>query len=165
MPTGQFTTKYIHSTSEVPAGYVPLSHYGDADTKKIVSKAHCQGLIPAVKLCRHKGEERTGPVWLSKPHTDEFLANYNRRAISEACGERTESNRHAVPESVDQFLGQLSLAESTVVGGGLRELNASMATIAELLERLATAAENIATQPKTPQQELLQQFSTNGFHS
>lgn len=47
----------------------------------------------------------------------------------------------------------------------LADIATSLAGIERLLERLASAAENIATQPKTPQQELLHQFSTNGFHS
>jgi hypothetical protein len=41
----------------------------------------------------------------------------------------------------------------------------ALVEIAKTLERLATAAESIATQPKTPQQELLHTINGNGFHS
>jgi hypothetical protein len=35
----------------------------------------------------------------------------------------------------------------------------------DILERLATAVETLATQPKTPQHELLHTLNSNGFHS
>ena len=47
----------------------------------------------------------------------------------------------------------------------LSEINNGISLIHATLERLASAVESIATQPKTPQQELLHTFNGNGFHS
>ena len=44
-------------------------------------------------------------------------------------------------------------------------MNNCLTLIHATLERLASATENIATQPKTAQQELLNAVNGNGFYS
>jgi len=47
----------------------------------------------------------------------------------------------------------------------LMEMRLTLGRIESILERLAVAAESLATQPQTPQQELLHAIGGNGFHS
>ncbi len=47
----------------------------------------------------------------------------------------------------------------------MADIAAGLGHVVTLLDRLATAVEGIATQPKTPQQELLHTMNGNGFHS
>jgi hypothetical protein len=47
----------------------------------------------------------------------------------------------------------------------LADIASGLGHVVTLLDRIAAAAESIATQPKTPQQELLHLMNGNGFHS
>ena len=133
----KFHTRYITSELEVPPGYVSLASLcnGDIDLKKVVSKAHCRGLIPAVKLCRHRGEERTGPVWVSKQHADEYLKDYFAPP-SHAHGDADDEDRPVRTQSVTEAKLAARLDAATY------------ATAIGLLARIADALEAIATQPK-----------------
>jgi hypothetical protein len=120
---------------------------------KAVSRAQKTGLIRAVKLVRHVGDLKGGAVWVHKADADEYL-----RSLSAFDDE----DSHATPSSTvvdSQPSATLAAAAS------LASIDTTLDEIYRVLERLASAVENIATQPKTAQQELMHTFSSNGFHS
>ena len=133
----KFHTRYITSQLEVPAGYVSLASMcnGDVELKKVVSKAHCRGLIPAVKLCRHRGEERTGPVWVSKQHADEYLKQY----FAPPAPAHGNEDDEVQPEAV-------TAANPLVIDAAT--CGRAIGLIGSFLERIADALEAMATQPE-----------------
>jgi len=142
----KYRTKVITDESQVPAGFKRISVLADSITdQKKLSDAHTDGLIEAVKLMRST-DDRTGPVWVD--------AEAARRVLS---GEPDAARK---PASVGLSASQL---EAAVIA--LCEINNGITLMQATLERLTSAVESIATQPKTAQQEVLAPMSSNGFHN
>lgn len=84
-------TRFINDESQVPAGWIPLADLaaGDKTTKRALTEAHMEGRIEAVKLVRHRGDLKTGRVWMKPEDVDAFFASYRtvRRAASTAVAE------------------------------------------------------------------------------
>jgi hypothetical protein len=149
--------RIVYDIREIPEGYVPVSSYGaNADKKKAkpeykaVRWAIDNELVASAKFCRSVGD-KTGPVFI---HPDEATkaielhADKRQRVASIAL-------THSLPSDAASLNAVLSIAE----------IRLTMSRIEAILERLTTAVEGIATQPKTPQQELLHTINGNGFHS
>jgi hypothetical protein len=135
----RFKTKVITDESQVPDGFRRISVLADSITdQKKLSDAHTEGVIAAVKLMRST-EDRTGPVWVDAEAARLVLAGDKPKAKAK---QTTDLQYESVCES-------------------LADIASGLGYVVQLLERLATAAEQIATQPKTPQHELLNVINGN----
>ena len=145
----KYRTKVITDESQVPAGYKRISALADSITdQKKLSDAHTVGLIEAVKLMRST-DDRTGPVWVDAEAAKRVLATDKPAASKKGTGDPAWANARF---------------EAAVIA--LCEINNGITLMLPVLERIATAVESIATQPKTPHQELMAAIGTNGngFH-
>lgn len=128
------STRFINDESHVPDGYVPLASFGhNTRIHRALCDAHRDGRVRAVKLVRHEGDIKTGAVWVHEGDAAEFRDAYESpqpKAIADSAVEAIGS-RHA--ESVCESLSSI---------------DATLDEIYRVLERLTTAAESIATQPK-----------------
>jgi hypothetical protein len=72
---GPHKTRIITDESQVPDGFVNMRSYsgGDESFRRLMSKWHITGLVPAYKLMRTV-DDRTGPVWVCKESVDRALA-------------------------------------------------------------------------------------------
>jgi len=122
----RFKTKVITDESQVPDGFKRISVLADslADQKKL-SDAHTDGVIAAVKLMRST-DDRTGPVWVDADAAHQVLSGDKPKAKAKQPSD----------------LQYESVCES------LADIASGMGYVVQLLERLTTAAEQIATQPK-----------------
>ena len=135
----RFKTKVITDESQVPDGFRRISVLADSITdQKKLSDAHTEGVIAAVKLMRST-EDRTGPVWADAEAARLVLAGDKPKAKAK---QTTDLQYESVCES-------------------MADIATSLDSVERLLERLATAAESIATQPKTPQRELMHTINGN----
>jgi hypothetical protein len=135
----RFKTKVITDESQVPDGFRRISVLADSITdQKKLSDAHTEGVIAAVKLMRST-EDRTGPVWVDAEAARLVLAGDKPKAKAK---QTTDLQYESVCES-------------------MADIATSLASVERLLERLAVAAESLATQPRTAQQELLHTINGN----
>ena len=147
----KYETQIILDEKQVPHGFVPLSDFDVSSAEhKRLSEAHNSGSIRAVKVARTLGQVRNGRVWVSKEDADNFLA-----------GNMTKRREQAKPtEQSAATAAQLHAAITALV-----RIDNGISLMQATLERLTAAVELIATQPRTPQQELLHAISSNGFDS
>jgi hypothetical protein len=142
----RFKTKVITDESQVPQGFKRISLLADSLTdQKKLSDAHTDGFIAAVKLMRST-EDRTGPVWVDAKAAREVLAGEKART-KKACTDEMSAGQN----------------EAAVIA--LCEINNGLSLIHATLERLTSAVESIATQPKPAAHELMETISSNGFHN
>ena len=114
-----FATKVITDESQVPEGFVRICEISPSNTdQKRISEAHQDGFIAAVKLMRSV-RDTVGPVWVDKQAAVELLEVQKRK----------------------------SLAPSTQ-GGTDPALVAVLSRLAIACERIADAAEQMATTPQ-----------------
>jgi hypothetical protein len=134
-------------------GYVFLSTYDRAGRKNEEHSPEYKALLSAIYGGDVKGFQMGGSKrWLvHKASADEFLA---LQAMHKSA---TPLLRKAEPACGD------SSKEAAVVA--LCEINNGITLMQATLERLATAVENIATQPKTAQREFFSVTDTNSFHN
>jgi hypothetical protein len=158
--------RWTMEAREIPPDWVRLTTFGydkaskkPSDEYKTIYACIQQGLISpddCIKFRLTPTDDR-GPIYIKPSAAADALAKYAVPFAARRAGGVTQ--KPTQPHSAASSLQYESVCES------LADIATSLAGVERLLERLASAAENIATQPKTPQQELLQQFSTNGFHS
>ena len=144
----KFKTKVITDESQVPAGFRRISALADSlsDQKKL-SDAHTDGIIAAVKLMR-SADDRTGPVWVDAEAAKRVLEGTSSQSRRQASLQFRVNGAPA-----EQY-------EAAVVA--LCEINNGITLMQVTLERLTTAVESIATQPKTPHQESMATIGGNG---
>lgn len=129
---GKFKTKVITDESQVPPGFRRIAALADSlSDQKRLSDAHTDGVIAAVKLMRST-DDRTGPVWVDAEAAARVLAPAEPvgKAKPASAGEVIDK-RHAE-----------SVCESLV------SIDSTLDEIYRVLERLTTAVESIATQPR-----------------
>jgi len=132
--------------ADLPEGYVPLAHFDSKDRGR--GDGHSPQyklLVAAVKDGELRGLQDAKSRRYYVPQDDA-----NRLLITKAV-QAAEKPRVKASDLSDR-----DWAADIVV---------ALVEIAKTLERLTTAVEGIATQPKTPQQELLHTINGNGFHS
>jgi len=130
----KYETQYIRDEREVPHGYIALVDFDSQSLDhKRLSSAHARGLIRAVKMMRSPKDHRCGKVWVHHRDATEFLASYDS-AKSEA---KTQANSEPPRDAARNEAGVIALCE----------INNALALMLPVLERIATAVENIATQP------------------
>ena len=132
----------------LPAGFVPLSDWdhrhrsgsdGHSAEYKALRLAADAGKIQAFKM------GGSGRWYVSRKDAAELLA-------SQLGGPQAQA-KHKAKQTTD--LQYESVCES------MADIATSLAGVERLLERLAVAAESIATQPRTAQQELLHTINGN----
>jgi hypothetical protein len=128
----KFKTRVITEESQVPAGFKRICEITHSLTEqKQLSDAHTDGRIEAVKLMRSTNE-RGGPVWVDAAAARLVLAgdeNYQHpKVVKPVVADSPAAMNHAVMS--------------------LMEMRLTLARIEAVLERLATASEAIATQPR-----------------
>lgn len=129
---GKFKTKVITDESQVPAGFRRIAALADSlSDQKRLSDAHTDGVIAAVKLMRST-DDRTGPVWVDAEAAARVLAPPDA-----AC----KSKPATAADAIDKRHAE-SVCES------LASIDSTLDEICRVLERLATAIESIATQPR-----------------
>ena len=127
------STRFITDESQVPDGYVPLASFGHNTTiHRALCDAHRDGRVRAVKLVRHEGDVKTGAVWVHGVDADEFQRNYGK-----PCVKQTQQEQRA--STSEDGIAALQAALTAIATNQVSLLRA--------VERLADAAESIATQP------------------
>jgi hypothetical protein len=130
--------RIVYDIREIPDGYVPVSSYGaNADKKKAkpeykaVRWAIDNELVASVKFCRSVGD-KTGPVFI---HPDEAA-----KAIELHADKRQRTASLSPPSDAASLSAVLSVAE----------MRLTLSRIELILDRIAVAAESVATQPHEP---------------
>ena len=137
----------------IPEGFSPLAEWdfrerqkqdGHSPEWKALSDAAKARKVPAFRLSN-------GRWYVHKQKATEFLATCYLTPVSAPVKAASNSST-----TVDVAAAVASLAS----------IDTTLDEIYRVLERLTTAVENIATQPKTPHQELMASVGTNGngFH-
>jgi hypothetical protein len=136
---GKFQTKVITDESQVPPGWMRVAQLCEslADQKKL-SDAHTDGFIPAVKLMRSVND-KSGPVWVSPDDARLILQS-----------DKLEPAKKFAADAAAAALMSSRQAESVIVA--LCEISNVIALSLTVLERLTTAVESMATQPRTEEQ-------------
>jgi hypothetical protein len=141
----------------MPAGFVPLAHFdhrsrgrgdGHSPEYKQLREAFRQRKIPGLQT----GGER-GRVYVHEQSAKQYLAD---NVLAEAA-KFSEPEPASPSPSADNAIAALTAVLSALA-------TSQMSLVAEV-ERIATAVESIATQPKTPPQGLAHEMSGYGFHS
>jgi hypothetical protein len=152
--------KTLGTNEQPPAGYVCLGERWPAEgingrDRERIRKGIVSDGVDAYRHVRFEGDTR-GNIYVHLAQATGWLASYD--VDGEPANQRKVStNVDAQSPSQDAAVAALASALSAVCTNQL--------TAIRLLERVADALESMATQPKTPQQELLHTFSSNGFHS
>jgi hypothetical protein len=114
-----------------------------------VRKGIVNGDVDAYRHVRFEGDAR-GSIYVRLTDAVAWLDGFDARPAKVFTSVETQSST-----SVDVSSAVQSLAS----------IDTTLNEIYRVLERLTAAVESIATQPKTPQQELLEKISSNGFHN
>lgn len=135
----KYETQYIRDEREVPPGYVALVEFDSQSLDhKRLSGAHARGLIRAVKMMRSPRDHRSGKVWVHHGDAKSLLATYD-----------TPRSEPKPEPAHERTIGDLAAWDAAAANGlsQLMEMRLTLGRLESIVERLATAVENIATQP------------------
>jgi hypothetical protein len=165
---GKYAEGILFDASHLPAGYVELAQFHNTEKAlhNFALRACRAGRVRRFRVKR----SQTDSVGFLFVHAEDFEAMRVELASKKAepqqqCDGSCESagERLAVDGLVDHAADmRISLTKCCAYLGDIYDV---LETIARATEATAKAVEEIATQPKTPQQELLRTLSSNGFHS
>jgi hypothetical protein len=151
-------THQVLDARGLPDGLVVVcEEYGPAPSRKhnasweyrAIDAAWKSGHIEMWKCARYPGD-RNGVKYV-------FPADAERAFDTARNAQASRLSAKAAPSAASA-----SQYEAAVIA--LCEINNGITLMQATLERLTAAVELIATQPKTPQQELVSTFERNGFH-
>ena len=151
--------KILGTNEPVPEGYVCLGERWPAkgvvgrDRERLRAALRDGQLGDPYRRIRFSGDDQ-GPIYVSESAAVSYLRRY----------ESQNEPRPAAKKS-SEAMPALSASQIEASAASLASIDATLDEIYRVLERLTTAVESIATQPKTPQHELLHTFNGNGFHS
>ena len=135
--------------SDIPPGYIPISsfgcHKGNTDRKaseeyKALYQAWCDERIGGIKLMKSVHDKR-GQIFVAPGDADRVIAEYRH----------PKQKPKAIATSVGSNCDALRMLENVLLPGVFDCLNAMCGSIErseKLIERLTTAVESIANQPK-----------------
>jgi hypothetical protein len=114
-------TVFVQSLEAVPEGYVAMASLKLSGTeRRSLSDAHRDGVVPAVKIVRHEGDLRTGPVFVDSAVMQAWLATYRETRAANA-GSQTPVT-FASPEKTSGMIEHGSAAtEIQPIVSSLRE--------------------------------------------
>ena len=144
---------------DIPAHYIAISsfgcHKGNTDQKasaeyKVLYRAWCDEQIGGIKFMANPHDKR-GQIYVDPAEAQRLIDGAARQRLPK--------------KSIECDAKSGSASQIEAAAASLASIDTTLDEIYRVLERLTTAVEGIATQPKTPQQELLHTFSGNGFHS
>jgi hypothetical protein len=160
--------RWTMEAREIPQDWVRLTTFGydkaskkPSDEYKTIYSCIQQGLISpddCIKFRLTPTDDR-GPIYIKPSAAADALAKYAAPFAARRAG-GAAANQPLNPEPSRWAYVQ---GESAIMS--LHGIEQRLACIEQLLDRLATAAESIATQPKNMQQELLHTMNGNGFHN
>jgi hypothetical protein len=136
----------VFTAEQLPAGYEPIGHL-DKENKALHSFLIRECNANRVNRFRIDGGKGYGRLYL---HKDDIA-----RLEEQFCRRHEVSSGDAIASPAATNLQYESVCES------LADIAQSLAAVERLLERLATAAESIVTQPKTLQHDLLHTINGN----
>jgi hypothetical protein len=155
----------MSSDAFTPAGFVPLAnwdnrHRGNNDGHsvewKLLSDAAKAGKVPGMKL------GGSGRWIVHEQAAVEYLAKIRAEATPAKAPAKSQTHRAVEPTNLQYLSACESLADiADTIGGHVPNLFGLTQRMVTALERLAAAAEAIATQPRTAQQELLHTINGN----
>jgi hypothetical protein len=99
----------------------------------------------------------SGRWWVHEASASDYLLKL-RSESTPLLSEPAERNRKHSSQQTGDLFPDAAITALVRIDNGISLMQAT-------LDRLATAVESIATQPRTPQQELLHAISSNGFDS
>lgn len=152
MSNRKFGGRVVRDPREIPANWMRLAELSnredgkETDEYKAAYRACCTGEIPSDKCCKYKQTDRDsrGPIYADPEYVEKAIASWKARAVMAAGAPHVRPHRVPVTSAAN---GQ------------------SVERVAAVLERIADALENLATQPRhdrhTPFGDLLH-ASTNG---
>jgi hypothetical protein len=140
---GTYQEGLVFSQDELPPGYEPIGPLNDSN-KPLHSFINRECRANRVRRYRIKnGTTGYGRLFVHKDDIARLTKEWNEPEDRDSTEEpATNLQYHSVCES-------------------LADIAQSLAAVERLLGRLADAAESIATQPKTPQRELLHTINGN----
>lgn len=141
-----------------PKTWVPVSQYDEREDKERGGPSgKYQRILFAIKRDPSPIRAyREGRLWFAcKEDIEEFLSSPEEVAKSKSATPHTKNASH-----------HLAAVDVAAAVASLASIDTTLDEIYRVLERLTAAVENIATQPKTPHQELMASIGTNGngFH-
>lgn len=166
----RYTTAYINDESRVPDGYVPMALF-DHTTRlhRALSKAHSDGKVRAVKLVRHEGDIKTGPVWVHAGDAEQFRKAHEATPPASPEPADIPTTAAVVADREHDERRVVSPAQLEAAVAALCEINNGITLMQATLERLTAAVENIATQPDyaaSLRRDIAATSETgNGFHN
>jgi hypothetical protein len=165
---GKYAEGILFDASHLPAGYVELAqfHHTEKALHNFALRACRAGRVRRFRVKR----SQTDSMGFLFVHAEDLEAMRIELASKKAepqqqCDGSCESaaERLAVEGFVDHVADmRMSLGKCCAYLGDIYDV---LETIARATEATAKAVEEIATQPKTPQQELLRTMNGNGFHN
>lgn len=132
----QHETAPIIDLKDVPHGFVQIADVvPDSDPRKkhwqrVLSDAHAEGRIRAVKFFRSVKDAKTGPVFVNRDEALEYIRDYERRMTQPEAVEPAASS----PPPREEF----GTASDQRIAGLLAENNALLAAIFDLLREQAS---------------------------
>lgn len=166
MSSKKMRIRWTLEAREIPTDWVRLTSFGydkaakkPSDDYKTIYSCIQQGLISpddCIKFRLTPTDDR-GPIYVKPSAAADALAKY-----SAAFSARRDGVKPAKPEP--EVVG-IDKRHAESVCESLGSIDTTLDEIYRVLERLTAAVENMATQPKTAQQELLATMSSNGFHN
>ena len=112
--------RIITSEDDVPKGWVRIADLTDnATDAKILSDAHTNGDLDAVKLIRTTSEIRTGPVWVDPIAARALLSRCQAKrdgAAKPVSAAKEESPAVAASDETNRLLERIAVALEAIAG-------------------------------------------------
>jgi hypothetical protein len=136
--------RIITSEDDVPKGWKRIVEITNSPTDaKILSDAHNAGTLDAVKLMRTTSDMRTGAVWMDPALANALLARCQARRDAVSKPRQQIEPTAVTPPATDTEVGQQLVGYAFALVSGLLDR----------AERIAVALENIATTPKSTEDQ------------
>lgn len=159
MKKGKYAEGRIFDVSHLPPGYVAMGPYNkNKRHHNALCKACASGSIRRIRHCR-SADDSVGNMYVFEADAHEVIRLSDIRHQEKPRNRNSKSKETSVPQVSSSDFCRFDSAITA-----LCEINNGITLMQATLERLTAAVELIATQPKTPQQELLATFESNGFH-
>lgn len=143
----------VFDATHVPDGYVPQSNWsGNKRHHNALCKACESNRIRRIRFKR-SADDRIGRMFVHQEDADGVIRESDQRHSTKTAAKTVVS----VPDAV----AATSRFDAESVCESLADIASSLSSVERLLERLATAVESIATQPKASQHDFANSINGN----